>query len=329
MKIVCYGASVTAQKFKTGYFENLKEVLKSKKHTLGRVAFGGSHFEYAGYACIRDVLEKKPDICIIDWLTPSMKGFSEFKIDLLNSALISHDCIPIWFYFPRVSNFDIESNAYNQVLSSCKKFGVDFIDVRSKLLDFKKDPTVYLRDDVHTTEQGAIVYSKTIFEKLTEIEIEFQEKLKKLKSTPTFNNSSEYFLPNIYKIDYTIKDTQALGFEFEHDGNRLEIFFETEVGPHLSYLNMIIEDSKNEIVVDKIFNNADPWSYYKRPMVVETLRQHLSRGHYKAQVRKFPGNPFDEKQTKKPLVETWLDEDRYFELRRMSINADVKDIVYR
>lgn len=100
MNLVCFGASVTAQSTEAGYFQQL---LRSSSicsfSSVQKVAFGASHFEYAGYGFIQDVLDMEPDVCIIDWLTPSMKGFSEYKIHLLNWSLLEIGAFPIWFFF--------------------------------------------------------------------------------------------------------------------------------------------------------------------------------------------------------------------------------------
>ena len=323
MKLLCYGASVTAQKFETGYFQQLTQSsLKEYFTEIDRVAFGASQYEYAGYAFMSDVLSAKPDFCFIDWLTPGMKAFSAFKIDLLNQTLLAQNCIPVWGFFPRVRNFSDLPEAYYQVEKSANEFHVSFIDFRSEMPDFEEHPEKYLRDDVHTTLTGAQCYAKKLTSTITDLLGERDNILSSAKNSAKYESFAEQKLvpPTVKVVDETINNDNALKFNFKFGGGLLEIFFETDVGPHMCLTHFSLFQDE-QLVFEQIFNNADPWSHYKRHMVIETLRKRFPEGSYRLVVKKQHGNPFDEKQTKKPIGEHWEDNDRYLPIKRASISV--------
>lgn len=77
MKIVCFGASVTAQKETAGYYHFLEGSYKKRnlEFNFDKVSFGASNFNDAGFAYMKTIEQNmfKPDVCIIDWLTPALK----------------------------------------------------------------------------------------------------------------------------------------------------------------------------------------------------------------------------------------------------------------
>ncbi len=323
MKLLCYGASVTAQKFETGYFSQLLESnLNENFSEIERIAFGASQYEYAGYAFINDVLEKKPDVCFIDWLTPGMKAFSPFKIDLLNQALLAQNCLPVWGFFPRVKNFNELPEAYNQVKASATQYHVPFIDFRTEMPDFPSEPEKYLRDDVHTTLEGALCYANKIVTEINDILPKLPSLIKRARNSEKYLNfaSEKVNPPSIRNIGKTIDNDNSIEFNFNFPGGLLEVFFETDVGPHMC-LTQFSLFNEEELVFEHIFNNADPWSHYKRHMVIETLRKRFPQGNYRLVVKKQSGNPFDEKQTKKPIEENWEEHERFLLIKRASISV--------
>tara|TARA_R110001583_G_scaffold159826_1_gene311720 strand:+ start:2794 stop:3801 length:1008 start_codon:yes stop_codon:yes gene_type:complete len=324
MKLICYGASVTAQKFETGYVQQLVDTPSANKfECIEKVAFGASQFEYAGYAFMQDVIDKKPDICVIDWLTPSMKGFNSFKIDLLNRALLDINCYPLWMFFPRVNNFQNLPEAYTQVQSSAEKFGVGFIDVREYMTDFLDNPKKYLRDAVHTTLNGAKLYADIISEALIPIVVQHSKLLTDAKQSLIYSETKAQNLPVpcIKEIETTIDNSKGLEFNFKYLGGFFEVYFDTEIGPEICLLNFQLYRN-GEVYYEKTFNNVDPWSYYSRVMVVETLRKRIPEGNYRLVISKKPGNPFFGKETKKPVELICDDQDRHLNIKRISITVD-------
>lgn len=324
MKLVCYGASVTAQKNETGYFQQL-EKLSCTAHfdSIEKVAFGASQFEYAGYSYMQDVLDKKPDICVIDWLTPSMPGFNEFKIDLLNYALLSINCLPVWVFFPRVNNFNNLPKSFGQVRDSAKNFSIDFLDLRNEMPNFVEEPQKYLRDAVHTTIDGAKCYAKVINNELENIVKSLDERLLSAKQSEGYKLTAEkkYSVPLIKEYDFTIDSSHNVEIDFEYEGGFFEVYFDTEIGPHICLLDFTLYKN-GEIFEHQIFNKVDPWCYYNRSMIIETLRKRIPAGNYKLVIKKSDGNPFAEYETRKPVEEHWDEVDRYINVKRISVTAD-------
>lgn len=323
MKILCYGASVTAQKNETGYFQHLENSpCKNHFSSIERVAFGASQYEYAGYAFMQDVIEARPNICIIDWLTPSMPAFNAFKIDLLNRALLEINCLPIWVYFPRTNSYDVVPEAYKQVKKSSNDFSLDFIDLRESMPGFMNDPSKYLRDAVHTNLEGAICYANKISEVVNNVMPKLDEYLDRAKNSDGFLNSrlKKYSTPIVSDTYLKIDSYSGIEIDVVHEGGLFELFFETEVGPHMCLLDF-------EIYVDgRIFhketiNSVDPWCYYERGMVIETIRRRIPENNYKIIVKKAIGNPFLDKAIRKPIEDTIPNEDRFLEIRRISASA--------
>ncbi|GAB5380442.1 MAG: hypothetical protein Alis3KO_25820 [Aliiglaciecola sp.] len=322
MKLLFYGASVTAQKFETGYYQQIEQSsLTTRFSEIERIAFGASQFEFAGYAFMQDAISIDADVCVIDWLTPSMPSFTAFKIPLLNYALLKSGCLPVWVFFPRTSNFDALPEAYNQVKKSCEQFGLPFIDVRPSMKGFIDEPSRYLRDAVHTTLEGAKLYSDIIEKSLSDLDV--RSTLNRARESDGFVELSNmnYQIPVVNSCELTINDQQSLELEFSFNGGLLEIFFDTFVGPHLCLLKFEVILESNVVHCETI-NPADRWSHYKRKMVVETLRKRLKSGQYIVRVHKLSGDPFSDIETVKPLQEQYDNADRFVELNRISLNAE-------
>ncbi|WP_342804832.1 hypothetical protein [Alteromonas sp. M12] len=324
MKLVCYGASVTAQKNDTGYFQQLVESsCASSFSSIEKVAFGASQFEYAGYSFMQDVLDYKPDICVIDWLTPSMPGFNAFKIDLLNYALLSINCLPVWVFFPRVNNFSNLPNSFAQVSDSTQQFSLNFLDLRSEMPDFLDDPKKYLRDAVHTTLDGAKCYAKAINNELKKVISEFDERLSLAKLSEGYKLTAEkkYSIPLIKESEFTIDSFCSLEIDFQYKGGFFEVYFDTDIGPHICFLDCTLYKD-GELFDHQIFNKVDPWCYYKRSKIIVVLRKRIPAGNYKLVIQKGNGNPFEERETRKPVEEHWNEVDRYISVKRISATAD-------
>lgn len=323
MKLVCYGASVTAQTNETGYVQQLMESSCAKYFSsIEKVAFGASQFEYAGYSFMQDVLDQKPDICVIDWLTPSMPGFNAFKIDLLNYALLAQDCLPIWVFFPRINNFENVPNSFEQVKVSANKFSIDLLDLRSEMPDFRANAYHYLRDDVHTTQAGAKCYSNKISRHVVISLLNIKERIAQARESEGFKETllKNYSIPLIKPIQASINSQQIVEIDFNYDGGFFEVYFDTEIGPHICYLDFKLY-KEGELFYDETFNKVDPWCYYNRSMIIETLRKRIPEGSYKLVISKGIGNPFTEKETRKPVEELWDESDRFILIKRISVTT--------
>jgi len=323
MKLICYGASVTAQKNDSGYFTYLsKSDLVDVFDVIERITFGASQYEYAGYAFMSDVLEEKPDVCLIDWLTPGMKSFNKYKISLLNRLLLERNCLPIWIFFPRIDNFENLTDGYFQVKNDAKDFGVPFVDLLDYMPNFGDSPEKYLRDKVHTNEIGAKKYSDVLVDIIKSQDVPIA--ISNARRSIAFKESQGegYIMPMVLLCSHTIKDENNICLATNWQGGLLEIFLETTVGPHVCLLTFKVFDS-DTLIWEQIINPADPWCYYERKMVVETLRKRFPIGRYSIVISKSNGDPFADINLRKPKVVEYDEKDRYLSVERLSINGDV------
>ena len=188
------------------------------------------------------------------------------------------------------------------------------------MYDFKDDPAKYLREAVHSTKEGATTYSKTIVESL--LDINLNAKLEEAKQSQGFQDAMDmdYQVSYVLEVNKSINSDSSIEISFDWLGGFFEMFFDTTVGPHVPLLNFCVyRDGEKDF--DERINPTEPWCFYQRLMVVETLRKRLPKGTYRVVVSKLDGNPFLEKQTKKPIDVEVVDSERYLDIKRISMNS--------
>lgn len=323
MKLLCYGASVTAQKEGVGYFSYLpKSRLSTVFSSFERVAFGASHYDYAGYGLMQDALEKRPDVCIIDWLTPSMKSFSPIKISTLNRALIAKNCLPVWIYFPRTDNFETKPACYNQVKEAAEQFNIPFIDCLDETPEIKNNPSYFLRDVVHTTEAGAKQYAHIIEKHL--MEMDFTHRLSIARCSDAYLTNTPLNLPTITSFGCIINDTNCIEATFEWDGGIFDLLLDSVVGPHVCKFDIEIHDCGQSQAIIKQVNPADPWCHYERSMIIPALSIHLAKGSYRIKLKKSNDDPFSNITLNKPAPRIFTSSERYLSISRFSANTSLR-----
>lgn len=266
MKIVCYGASVTAQKKEGGYFFYLNEYFSNKQNIeIERLAFGASHFDYAGFGFSSLLLEQNPDIALIDWLTPSMRRFNLDKIKKLNNELIKANCLPVWVHFPRKDDLMRERPCFHQVKNVADESGCVFYDL-CEVLSEADVVNSYLRDIVHTTVEGAKCYSDNLITLLSDLEegSYFPQVL------PLENPIS---IPKIVDINNFIDQNQSIVLRIKKSAinEKCELLINSKIGPNVCLLNVKIFDEDRHIIRQHEINPADPWCHYTRKMILPTI----------------------------------------------------------
>ncbi|GAA6167802.1 hypothetical protein [Sessilibacter corallicola] len=313
--LVCFGASVTAQKFKTGYFKQLENSnCFGLFDTVSRVAFGGSHLDIAGYAFMEDVIKLKPKVCILDWHSTSMRKFSDDKLYCIIYSLVMNGCLPLWVFVPRTDTFSDLPKSYYQ----SKKSGVPFLDLIPHLDNFNKDSSIYLRDVVHTNLNGAKVYARLISQAISGLvdnfKVEFEKAQANLREVPNISPPTVVVFPRIVTRQFNAEH------EFYHNGGLLEVFAECLVGPSLCFSEIRIYNKSVE-VIKKIVNLADPWCYYNRVSVVQLVKMNLDLGHYTLSIQYFEGNPLADVHLRS-IPENFIDDnDRCLEIKRLSYGS--------
>ncbi len=171
MKVVCFGASVTAQSTNhstgevTGYVDALISLYHSENSSVefSRIAAGSSHFNEAGFLLFDTVLESNPDIVIFDWHTTSSDVWNQKLVDAVYWKIKQSTVYFLIAIFPRRTNI-----ANGTVPFSVKQIEKYSTLANLDILNFYGNHDIgihiasYLRDEVHTNSLGAVAYAKEI-----------------------------------------------------------------------------------------------------------------------------------------------------------------------
>lgn len=310
IKILCYGASVTAQKGEAGYVQQLKELLDKKAYNIDKIGRGASHFEYAGFGFASEIANHAPDILIVDWLTPSMVAFSEYKIDKFNKCFSEQGIEVIWVNFPRKDDLDNQRKCFTQVKQSCQRFNIDFLDFNDLVVG---DPDKFLRDVVHTTELGAREYASALCGHITTI-----------KKSPMPKKVDVCSLPNILEVSSTVNTKEPLVLELDGFHKKVDILLECFIGPNSPLLKFSSKQSAREEVnlVEKVVNPIDAWCYYTRRMVLPTVTLTSEAPFNHIVISAIEGEPLDSVNLNKEITEE-ISNQKYIQL--VNIVVDYKD----
>ncbi|PRO69894.1 SGNH/GDSL hydrolase family protein [Alteromonas gracilis] len=301
LKILCYGASVTAQKGDSGYVQRLTELLPKDDYEVIKIGRGASHFEYAGYGFSREIADYAPNILIVDWLSPSMKEFSVRKLTTFNKCFTEQGVRVIWVNFPRKDDLNNQRKCFSQVRQSCKDFNLEFIDLNKYLV---KEPDKYLRDVVHTTEVGARLYAEVLFDLITS------------KQNPRTDNSIDVTnLPVIVETPATVDQSTPFKLAMKVQKRKVDILLECFIGPNTPFLKFRAESGGYE-TIEKVVNPLDPWCYYTRKMVLPTVSLESTKPITHLSIHAETGEPLDLITLNKALAEEALDH-KFIELSKI------------
>ncbi len=293
MKIVIYGASVTAQKGETGYFEQLTKLVADKVE-LVRLPFGASHLQFAGLAMIQKVLDEKPDYCILDWVTPSTNSFPDGIVDRINTILLVNRIIPIWVLFPRNDDTDASRECCQQVIATqselIKVFNFQLSDYR------ESDLSKILRDVVHTNLEGAKRYSRFIYQIINENC--FLENSKKV--FPKENK----MVPKLITCEGALSQGFPLNVYIKvlEEGD-VTLYSLASIGPASPVIELQLLNS-GKVLQSYLRNVVDPWCYYERLMLLNfpSFKQ-VPKGDYSLRILTSTVEPFETIETLKPIPE--------------------------
>jgi hypothetical protein len=234
-----FGASVTQQK--TGYAKKLEEKFQSPVKIFG---FGGMHLKDAGICFIDNVLDVKPDVCFIEWLSTGYNetnSKTEEYLDTIVYRFSKANCKLVFLFLP-YKNDPQKEDFHNYCKTYLERNKIAFIDVKE--FTANEDIELLLRDDVHTTELGSELYSEIIFKEYSKIsnEIELSQHLVKTKYTEI----KKVFLDRIFDEKVFLQgQCEIIGFQLT-------------IGAHSG----IIEVEQDGKVLT--FNTWDRWCHYDR-----------------------------------------------------------------
>jgi hypothetical protein len=316
MKIVFYGASVTAQKGATGYFECLENI-KPEIAELVRIPYGASHLHFAGIAMLQKVIDEEPDFCILDWITPSSKTFPEGTVNRVNNILLSHGIRPIWVLLPRSDDPNSDRECCKQLRAS-ESAVVDVVEFQKS--EFcEPDLTKILRDVVHTNALGAERYSK-FFLSIIKNYIG-RDELKLEKSTHPVN------APLVTECDGVLDNDSNLNLEIlVTENSDISLFIFCKVGPLSPVLDIRLVDKKGK--EERLTKNVvDPWCYYERDMLLNLPKfKKVSKGLYLITISIRDIDPFETVTTLKPIKEEFnlkSNLERFLKLKEISLDGSV------
>jgi hypothetical protein len=294
MKIVAFGASVTAQSKNhstgeiTGYFDALCDLCKSDSRLSGlefmRVAAGSSHFNEAGFILLDEVLRKQPDMVIFDWHTTSSEVWNQKLVDSAYEKIRASGVLFLIAIFPRMSN--VKNRKIPPSINQIKKI-TELENV--ELLNFYEDQEIMstlpdlLRDEVHTNSTGALAYAKRLCSNINR----FIELRPSLDTVQTDRSSNENV--RLVKVDRLLvkKKLNKFSCYIQPDGILGEVIlvFEHNIGP---FSPIVKVSSTSGLSLSKSI--WDPYCHYTR----KTFQKIFDRHIIKAETARFDISVIDE-----------------------------------
>jgi len=263
-KIAFFGASVTKQN--NSYADSLMSMVQAEYRKFG---YGSMHLSDAGICFIEEVIEYKPEICLIDWFSTSRTNYDKkiFEyLDCITFKLLKNNITPIFLLFPISEMLNSRLEMYDDVKKYSSEHNIHCINVYEEFLEDKIEISQIIKDYVHTTEFGGNYYSSKIFQHLEH---------------NVFNHPDEPLHSN-YNIVCPLKNkyTEILIKELNISvKNFIDIYVEDEligifqtIGPYSDCVE-IYKDGK---ILSK-YPIWDVWCHYER----ETIKLELKEpGHY-------------------------------------------------
>ena len=262
--ILFYGASVTHQTGKTGFFENLK----NNNFIFTRMTFPSSQFYNAGFYNIPRInkLEKKPEIVFFEWSTTGETVFDSLKLNFFIKSLIISNILPVFLILPKKDTFKLNRSCDDQLYNISFNAKVPLLDLRDILISNNIEEV--LRDGVHTTELGAKLYAERIDQFLSTYLFPDSKNIQ-LEEVVDFNIAT-------YDLNCTVSEGQSLSFVFT-SCHHSEIAIYHTIGPYSPVLEYICDGKL--VSKSSIF---DTWCHYERDnfttLVSNTVFKKISTG---------------------------------------------------
>jgi hypothetical protein len=270
MKVVCFGASVTQQDRNhitreiTGYVPHLKALLASSAlgAELEVIAAGSSHFDCAGYSLLPDVINKNPDILILDWHSTGLNRFNQLQWHSFISELLDRNILTLIAVFPVRSCF--ESRSMRPNFYQAEEVGCKTVKIINGYQFRGFSPEKHLRDESHTTPAGGLLYAENLFAEIDSL----------VKMSASSNEGAAAVLPPFY-IASTSRPSigrHVLGLDGYLELDSLEfvctpdgtfpapvILFDALIGPDSPVL--LVQEAGSD---DKLLSLWDPWCHFSR-----------------------------------------------------------------
>jgi hypothetical protein len=248
MKILFFGASVTAQSGSSSYFHLLNDLFDGENIFIEKLGVGACHFDDAGFYFCPEVVKRMPDWCVLEWNTTGLGRFDEYKLKSILSLLNSACIRTAFLILPRLdTNISCNRRCEDQVYEVAKSTGSPLLDLRNL-----SQIEAGLRDKVHTNSVGARNYAECI---RSWIDSDFGSVTFAPKDWP------EYGPVGRIEEEILFHDSSMMLISLNRAGNNIpEIVMDVQVGPNM--LNLKIDCGIK--VID--YSLVDPWAYYERRM---------------------------------------------------------------
>lgn len=266
IKIVFYGASVTQQStnrdgIKVGYVPNAIQLLFEKfgatQFDFHQMGYGSNHFNDAGFIKFNDVLAIKPDIIVMEWHSTGIGNFDPARYDFVIENLHKIGCKVISLILPLkrcVGKPERENIKQSRWYQRKGLIQINFYP----LIGHEINLDACLRDEVHTNENGGIVYGEIVARIISDI---FQGKLVESESGDEIEPVSDYKqapLVSSFSLDgCDLNYSQSLVVKYQAKG-AVQLFADSMIGPYSPVLDVKCGTVKQSISM------WDQWCKYER-----------------------------------------------------------------
>jgi len=261
MKIGFIGASVTAQDFNyqtkevVGYREilSLKLRLNLNLMCFKNFSYPGNRLSDAGLVKLQEVIESKPDICLVEPLIEDSTRGVEATMDEIYyfyATLLTNNIYPVTIFLPNPKSGHCRDWInYDNLKNINIELNIPIIE-----LDFQEPIDSTYVNGVHTTNKGAILYGEEIYNQFYSIVKNGIPKCELPKKT-----SDNVF---VTRLAGTSNNEILLGKVLLQGQGNIKIVQKSKIGPHTPVLKYTIGNKSlstgNEVCL------WDPYCHYVR-----------------------------------------------------------------
>ena len=278
IRVVLYGASVSAQSKVDSYWHHLKR-WEANYNTLEngnvvdiyRLTYPSAFMGGAGVLNVDHLVALEPDIVVLDWLSTEEQDCDVSRIHYIYGELLSRG---IYIITAALIRFDTWNKITPQFLDcfniSNNSSGNSFIDFFHIANNQGLNWDDITRDGVHTSVVGAKLYDDKIIDEIKKYlnDISGSIMVRDLSSYSkkcSFSNYkgisiSSYSIPS----EIRIVESQSLDIKIhKNNAEKAEIWCKQTCGPYTPRLDVILFDGSIEKQLDTV-DLRDQWCHFER-----------------------------------------------------------------
>ncbi|WP_156943944.1 hypothetical protein [Roseivivax isoporae] len=276
--VTFFGASVTEQSVhhrtheRTGFVNVFAEdFAEANGFIVSRVSAGSSDITDGGIVYTEKVIELRPDVCVLDWVTPATIKCDPRVIEQIVHRLLEHNILPVAVFFPRTDRVQKETPIAREIHRIFNDLMLPLYDIADRLDGVPLEKI--LRDTVHTNCFGARVYAEIILDILLETDLELFDVPK--RPPPLYvNRVSSDSSPPAAARNVSIVPCKGI------DGP-LEFFvvLEQRVGPYSPLLDVNMVSGMG-VSPERLetYSVLDPWCHRERQCIKRITGWHHADG---------------------------------------------------